>query len=168
LPADDRIWSVGPGRGTTLSTGWTPSSAGTGRYNALDALVEALRTPDRWLVYRAEAPRDQPPELDAQAAEDVSMVGRVKTTLVYRDVALHKAREDLAGPRTLATEWEAHVASVRAQLQQDRANLEEARAWQRQAEEKAKEAEGLRTSLADKAATLAATEEQLQQEQVAR
>jgi hypothetical protein len=35
-----------------------------GQYNALDALVEALRTPDRWLVYRAEALRDQPPELD--------------------------------------------------------------------------------------------------------
>jgi hypothetical protein len=39
-----------------------------GPYNALDALVEALRTLDRWLVYRAEALRDQPPELDAQAA----------------------------------------------------------------------------------------------------
>jgi hypothetical protein len=29
-----------------------------GQYNTLDALVEALRTPDRWLVYRAEALRD--------------------------------------------------------------------------------------------------------------
>jgi hypothetical protein len=28
-----------------------------GQYNTLDALVEALRTPDRWLVYRAEALR---------------------------------------------------------------------------------------------------------------
>jgi hypothetical protein len=36
-----------------------------GQYNTLDALVEALRTPDQWLVYRAEALRDQPPELDA-------------------------------------------------------------------------------------------------------
>jgi hypothetical protein len=26
-----------------------------GQYNALDALVEALRSPDLWLVYRAEA-----------------------------------------------------------------------------------------------------------------
>jgi hypothetical protein len=42
------------------------------------------------------------------------------------------------------------------------------RAWQSQAEEKAKEAEELRTSLADKAASLAATEEQLRQEWVAR
>jgi hypothetical protein len=45
-----------------------------GAYNALDALVEALRTPDRWLVYWAEALRDQPPELDAQAAGDVPAV----------------------------------------------------------------------------------------------
>jgi hypothetical protein len=36
-----------------------------GQYNTLDALIEALRTPDRWLVYRAETLRDQPPELDA-------------------------------------------------------------------------------------------------------
>jgi hypothetical protein len=88
-------------------------------------------------VYRAEALRDQLPELDAQAAEDVSAAERVKTALVDRDEALHKAREDLAGARTLAAEWEAEVASVRAQLQQDRATLEGARAWQNQAEEKA-------------------------------
>jgi chromosome segregation ATPase len=139
-----------------------------GQYNAFDALVEALRTPDWWLVYGVEALRDQPPELDAQAAEDVSAVERVKTALVDRDEALHKAREDLAGARSLAAEWEAQLASVRAQLQQDRAALEGAHAWQSQAEEKAKEAEGLRTSLADKAAALATTEEQLRQEQVAR
>jgi hypothetical protein len=36
-----------------------------GQYNTLDALVEALRTPDRWLVYQAEVLWDQPPELDA-------------------------------------------------------------------------------------------------------
>jgi hypothetical protein len=29
-----------------------------GQYNALDTIVEALRTPDGWLVYRAEALRD--------------------------------------------------------------------------------------------------------------
>jgi hypothetical protein len=68
-----------------------------GQYNALDALVKALRTPGRWLVYRAEALWDQLPELDAQAAEDVSAVERVKMVLVDRDEALHKAREDLAG-----------------------------------------------------------------------
>jgi hypothetical protein len=41
-----------------------------------------LRTPDRWLVYRAEALRDHPPELDAQAVEDVLAVERVKAALV--------------------------------------------------------------------------------------
>jgi hypothetical protein len=33
-----------------------------GQYEALDALVEALRSPDRWLAYRAEALLDLPPE----------------------------------------------------------------------------------------------------------
>jgi chromosome segregation ATPase len=75
-------------------------------------------------VYRAEALQDQLPELDAQAAEAVSAVNRVKTALVDRDEELHKAREDLAGARTLAAEWEAEVASVRAQLQQDHTTLE--------------------------------------------
>jgi hypothetical protein len=65
-------------------------------------------------VYWADALRDQPPELDAQAAEDISAVERVKTVLVDRDEAPHKAREDLAWARTLAAEWEAQVASVRA------------------------------------------------------
>jgi chromosome segregation ATPase len=139
-----------------------------GQYNALDALVEAQRTPNRWLVYWAEALRDQLPELDAQATEGVSAVERVKTALVDRDEELHKAREDLAGARTLAAEWEAQVASVRAQLQQDRTALEGARAWQSQAEEKAKEAEELRTSMAKMAASLASAEEQLRQERVAR
>jgi hypothetical protein len=48
-------------------------------------------------VYQVEALQDQPPELDAQATEDVYAVKRVKTALVDRDEALHKAREDLAG-----------------------------------------------------------------------
>jgi hypothetical protein len=115
-------------------------------------------------VYREEVLRDQLPELDAQAAEDVSAVERVKTTLVDRDDVPHKARKDLVGARTLVAEWEAEVASVRAQLQQDRVTLEGSRAWQSQNEERAKEAEELRTSLADKAASLATTEEQLRQE----
>jgi hypothetical protein len=88
-----------------------------GQYDALDALVEALRTPDRWLVYRVEALRDQPLEQDARAAEDISVVERVKTALVDRDEVLHKAREDLAGARTVAAVWEVEVASARAQLQ---------------------------------------------------
>jgi hypothetical protein len=100
-----------------------------GQYNALDVLVEALRTPDRWLVYRAEALRDQPPKLDTQVMEDVPAVVRAKAVLVDRDEALHKAWEDLAGARTVAAEWEAEVASARGQLQQDRAALEGAQAW---------------------------------------
>jgi hypothetical protein len=38
-----------------------------GQYEALDALVEALRSPDRWLAYRAKALLDLPPEQGAQA-----------------------------------------------------------------------------------------------------
>jgi hypothetical protein len=72
--------------------------------------------------------------------------------------ALRKTCEDLAGMRTVAAEWEAEVATTRAQLQQDRVTLEGARAWQSQAEEKAKEVEQLRTSLVDNAASLASTE----------
>jgi hypothetical protein len=49
-------------------------------------------------------------------------------------------------------------------LEQDCATLEGARSWQSATEERAKEAKQLRTSLADKAASLASTEEQLQQE----
>jgi hypothetical protein len=83
----------------------------------------------------------------------------VRTALVERDDALHRAREDLAGARSVVAAWEAEVASVRAQLQQDRATLEGAWAWRSQAEERAKEAEELRTTLADKAAALTAAEE---------
>jgi chromosome segregation ATPase len=134
------------------------------QHDALDALVEALRTGDGWLAYRAEALRDQLLELEAQTAEGASAVEKVRIALVDRDEALQRAREDLAKARILASKWETEVASIRAQLQQDRATLEEARAWQRQAEEKAKEAEELRTSMVEKAAFLASTEEQLRQE----
>jgi hypothetical protein len=82
------------------------------------------------LVYREEALRGQLPELDVRAAEDVPAVEKVKTALVDRDEALHKAREDLAGAQTQAAEWEIEVAAVPAQLQQDCATLEGARAWQ--------------------------------------
>jgi hypothetical protein len=36
-----------------------------GQYKALEALVEALRSLDRWLAYRAEALLDSPPEQGA-------------------------------------------------------------------------------------------------------
>jgi DNA invertase Pin-like site-specific DNA recombinase len=63
--------------------------------------------------------------------------------------------------RVAAAEFERELVSARAQLQQDHATHEGVWSWQSQAEEKAREAEQLRTSLADKAASLALTEEQL-------
>jgi hypothetical protein len=53
-----------------------------------DALVEAVRTENRWLVYRAETLRDQLLELDTRAAEDASVVEKVKTMPVNRDEPL--------------------------------------------------------------------------------
>jgi hypothetical protein len=100
-----------------------------GQYDALDALVEALRSPDRWLAYRAEALLDLPPEQDAQAAGDASAVERVRAALVERGDTLRRAREDLAGARSVMAAWEAEVVTARAQLQQDRAALEGAWAW---------------------------------------
>jgi hypothetical protein len=60
----------------------------------------------------------------------------------------------LEGARSLASSWEAEVATTRTQLQQGRAALEET--------------EGLKIALADKAAALTAAEEQLRQERAAR
>jgi hypothetical protein len=84
--------------------------------------------------------------------------------LLERDEALRKAREDSIVMPTVAAEWETEVASIRAQLEQDRATLEGAWSWRSQAEERAKEAEQLRVELADKATSLASTEERLQLE----
>jgi hypothetical protein len=79
-------------------------------------------------VYRAEALLDQPPEQDAQAVGDASVVEKVRTALVERDDVLRRAREDLAGARSIAAAWKAEVVSARAQLQQDGTALEGARA----------------------------------------
>jgi chromosome segregation ATPase len=124
-----------------------------GQYEALDALVEALRSPDRWLTYRAEALLDLPPEQGTQAAGGASTVEWVRTALVERDDALRQAHEDLEGARSVATAWEAEVVTAHAQLQRGRAALEET--------------EGLKTALADKAVALTAVEEQLRQERAA-
>jgi hypothetical protein len=56
--------------------------------DAHDALVEALKTGDGWLAYRAKALRDQLLELEAQTAEGASNVEKVRTALVDRDEAL--------------------------------------------------------------------------------
>jgi hypothetical protein len=116
------------------------------QYEALEALVEALRSPDWWLAYRAEALLDSPPEQGAQAAEGASTVVRVRTVLVEWDDALRRARVDLEGARSLASSWEAEVVNARAQLQQGRAALQEA--------------EGLKTAMADKTAALTTAKEQ--------
>jgi chromosome segregation ATPase len=115
--------------------------------DALDALVEALRTRDGWLSYRAEVLWDHLLELEGQSPEGASAVEKVRTTLIDRDEALQQTREDMARAHTVAADWEAEVVSVRAQLQRDRAALEGARSWQSQAEEKAKEADVVWTSL---------------------
>jgi chromosome segregation ATPase len=119
-------------------------------------------------VYRLRAVRDELLEEDAQAAEDVSAVSKVRAVLLERHEVLRKAHEDAAAVQVAAAEFERDLAFIRAQLQQDRATLEEAWSWQSHAEEKAKEIELLRTSLADKVASLASTEERLQREQDAR
>jgi chromosome segregation ATPase len=87
---------------------------------------------------------------------------------VDRDEALRRVRQDLAGAHVVVAEWEAEVVSVCAQLQRNRAALEGAGAWKSQAEERAKEAEELRASLANKAAAVIMAKEQLRQERVAR
>jgi hypothetical protein len=104
-----------------------------------------LRSPDQWLAYRAKALLDLPLEQGAEAAEGASAVERVRTALLERDDALRRAHEDLEGACSLASTWEAEVIATRAQLQRGRAALEEA--------------EGLKTTLVDKAAALTAAEE---------
>jgi hypothetical protein len=76
-------------------------------------------------------------EQDAQTAEDVSTITKVRIALLERDEALQKARADAVAMRTVAAEWEREVASIRAQLEQGRATLEAAWYWQSQAEERA-------------------------------
>jgi DNA repair exonuclease SbcCD ATPase subunit len=132
--------------------------------DALDALVEVLRTDDGWLVYRAAAVRDQILELEGWPTEEASAIEKVRAALIDRDEALQRAREDLAGAHAMAVEWEAEEVSARAKRQRDRTTLEGARSWQSQVEERAKEAEELKARLADKAAAVVTAEEQLRQE----
>jgi hypothetical protein len=86
------------------------------QYDALDALVEALRTDNGWLEYRLEAVRDELLEQEAQAAEDAFAVVKVRTALLERDEVLRKAHEDMAAVRVAAAEFERELASARAQL----------------------------------------------------
>jgi chromosome segregation ATPase len=142
---------------------------------AFDALADALRTPDSWLSYRAEALRDQLQESEGQSAARPSTLEQVRTALIDRDEALRQARADLERTRTLAANWEAEVVAVRndnlelhsllwgAQAQQSQAE-ERARA----AEQKAKEADELKSALDAKVAALDIAEDRLLQECTAR
>jgi hypothetical protein len=140
-----------------------------GQCSAFDALADALRTPDGWLAYRAMAWCDELPESSGQDAARRSSLERIRAALVDRDEALWNARVDLEKARTLAANWEAEVATARAETRELRTSLEGAQAQQRQAEERArglerraKEADDLRAALDAKAAALVAAEEQLQ------
>jgi chromosome segregation ATPase len=138
------------------------------RCSAFDALADALRTPDGWLAYRAMAWRDELPESSRQDPARRSSLERVCAALIDRDEALWQARSDLEKMWTLATNWETEVASVRGENRGLRSSLEGAQAQQRQAEERArgleqraKEADDLKTALDAKAAALVVAEEQL-------
>jgi hypothetical protein len=72
--------------------------------DAFDALVEALRTQDGWLSYRAEALRDQLLEHEGQAAARPPAVERICTALIDRDEVLQQARGDLEKVHTVASD----------------------------------------------------------------
>jgi chromosome segregation ATPase len=143
--------------------------------DALDALAEALRTPDRWLAYRAEALRDQLLELEGQTTVHPSAIERICTALIDRDEALQQARGDAERAHAVVTDWEAEVTSLRTQNREVRGWLLEVQSQQSQAEERAreaeqraKEAEELKATLAAKVVAVATAEEQLRQERAAR
>jgi hypothetical protein len=108
------------------------------RCSAFDALADALRTPDSWLAYRAMAWRDELPEGSRQDLARRSSLERVCAALIDRDEALWQARSDLEKMRTLATNYEAEVDSVRGENRGLRSSLEGAQTQQRQAEERAR------------------------------
>jgi chromosome segregation ATPase len=97
-----------------------------GQRDALDALAEALRTQDGWLSYRAEALRDQLLEHEGQAAARPPAIEQICTTLIDRDEALQQARGALEKVRTMASDWEAEVGTVRAENRELRTWLREA------------------------------------------
>jgi chromosome segregation ATPase len=144
------------------------------RCNAFDTLADALGAPDSGLSYRAEALRDQLQECERQAVARPSTLERVCTDLIDRDEALQQARSDPERMRTLASNWEAEVTTVRADNQKVRAWLLEAQAQQSQAEEraraaeqKAKEADELKATLDAKVDAVSTAEDQLQRERTA-
>jgi hypothetical protein len=81
-----------------------------GQYDALDALVEALRTDNRWLEYRLRTVRDELLDQGVQTAEGGSAVDMVRAVLLERDEALQKVCEALAAAQTAAAEKETTLA----------------------------------------------------------
>jgi predicted nucleic acid-binding Zn-ribbon protein len=117
---------------------------------------------------------DQLLELEGQATARPSAIERIRTALIDRDEALQHARGGLERARTVATDWETEVVSVRAQNREVRMWLLEAQSQRsraeervREAEQRAKEAEELKAALAAKVAAVATVEEQLRQERAA-
>jgi chromosome segregation ATPase len=94
--------------------------------DALDALAEDLRTQDGWLLYWAEALRDQLLELEGQPTARPSAIEQIRTALIDRDEALQQARGDAERAHAVATDWEAEVISLRTQNREVRAWLLEA------------------------------------------
>jgi hypothetical protein len=82
------------------------------QYDALDALVEALRIDNGWLEYRLQVVRDAFLDQGALAVEDASAVERVMMALLEQDEALCKAHEDLAAVWVAAAEFEMELASA--------------------------------------------------------
>jgi hypothetical protein len=93
---------------------------------ALETLAEALRTEDGWLSYQAEALRDQLLEQEGKAAARPPAIEWICTTLIDRDEVLQLVRGDLEKVRTVASDWEAEVGTVRAENREIRTWLREA------------------------------------------
>jgi chromosome segregation ATPase len=143
--------------------------------DSFDPLAEALRTQDGWLSYRAEALRDQLLEHEGQVAARPPALERICTALIDRDEALQHAQGDVEKVRTVASDWEAEVGTVRSANEELRTWLQEAQAQQNRVEErerateqKAKEADELKATLDAKVTALATAEDQLWQECTAR
>jgi chromosome segregation ATPase len=83
--------------------------------DTLDALAEALKTQDGWLSHRAGALRNQLLEHEGRAVAHPPAIEQICMALIDRDEALQQARGDLEKVRTVASDWEAEVGTVRAE-----------------------------------------------------
>jgi hypothetical protein len=74
-----------------------------------------LGTQDGWLSYRAEALRDQLLEHEGQAAARPPALEWICTALIDQDEVLQQARGDMERVRTVASDREAEVGTVRSE-----------------------------------------------------